>query len=112
MPVYSYLCEECGEFDLLRPMDLRNAPAACPSCACSSQRMIQAPNLALMAPGLRRAHSINDRSRHEPRVSQNRQTDPACGCHSPLNKNRRVQSTKLGQLEAGRRSSRPWMLGH
>ncbi|MCS7282613.1 MAG: zinc ribbon domain-containing protein [Anaerolineae bacterium] len=33
MPLYEYICQECGHrFDALRPMSKADAPIACPHC--------------------------------------------------------------------------------
>eukprot|EP01031_Cornospumella_fuschlensis_P046618 gene46618-57086_t len=69
MPVYAFECSACGEdFVLLRSIAERSAPAPCPACRQEAQRLISAPNLALMNPHGRRAATINERSQHEPRV--------------------------------------------
>jgi len=113
MPVYNFHCGDCGEFHLLRTIAERNEPATCPECAQTAVRTITAPNLALMNPITRRAVSINERSRHEPRVSNKggHSCGTGCGCGSPIKK-ARVQKTKLGDLQAQKRTARPWMLGH
>jgi len=112
MPVYNYNCVECGEFHLLRTIAERNEPAACPDCAQEGMRLISAPNLALMNPVTRKATFINERSRHEPRVSGGHSCNSRCGCGSPLKKAGRIQKTKLGDLQAQKVTARPWMLGH
>jgi putative FmdB family regulatory protein len=38
MPVYEYVCRECGTFTALRPMAEFREPCACPTCGCSAPR--------------------------------------------------------------------------
>jgi putative FmdB family regulatory protein len=123
MPVYSYTCPDCGDFDLFRNMEERNLAAACPVCRGAAQRYISVPNLALMNRNVRFAHATNERSRHEPRLSTGGTADPGhkcssrCGHSHPQGasqsvRHKRYVKTKLGDLQAQKRGSRPWMLGH
>ncbi|NJM36863.1 MAG: zinc ribbon domain-containing protein [Akkermansiaceae bacterium] len=111
MPVYDFTCGDCGDFRMLRTINERNEPASCPLCTRISRRMILAPNLALMNPVVRKASSINEKSRHEPRVSSSHSCGSGCGCGTKIRKNR-VKETKLGKLQSQKPSARPWMLGH
>ena len=113
MPLYDYTCSACGDFRLLRPMARRNAPARCPDCKETGSRQILAPALALMSPQRRKAFATNERSRHEPRVSSAHTCGSGCGCGpSSSIKPKRMRKTGLGALQAGKATSRPWMLGH
>ena len=105
MPLYDYTCRACGDFRELRTVDQRNCRTPCPQCRVPAQRVIKAPNLAIMNPLTRKAAFINERSRHEPRVSEGH----VCG--KAVRKNN-VRQTRLGTLQAGKPSARPWMLGH
>ncbi|TET14993.1 MAG: zinc ribbon domain-containing protein [Dehalococcoidia bacterium] len=41
MPLYEYLCPECGlEFELLRPMSQVNEGAPCPRCNNGARRVL------------------------------------------------------------------------
>jgi putative FmdB family regulatory protein len=41
MPIYEYYCPDCAAiFEERRPMDKREAAAACPTCGADSQRML------------------------------------------------------------------------
>lgn len=112
MPVYDFTCEQCGDFRELRTIDERNEPAACPACSQVAQRLILAPNLGLMNPLQRKAATINERSRHEPRVSGGGHSCGAsCGCGTPV-RNKRIKETKLGKVQTQKPNARPWMLGH
>lgn len=114
MPVYDYTCSHCGDFRLFRSIEERNHPTACPSCSTIGRRLILAPNLAIMNPLARKATAINERSRHEPRVSNAHSCGSGCGCGSHTTKIRptRTRETKLGKLQSQKPSARPWMLGH
>ena len=113
MPVYDFTCLDCGDFRELRTISERNDPAPCPNCKKVAQRMILAPSLAIMEPGLRKAHGVNEKSRHEPRIRESHSCGSGCGCGSgtKIRKNN-VKETKLGKLQSQKRTARPWMLGH
>jgi putative FmdB family regulatory protein len=101
MPLYRYGCASCGEFDEWRSMAEAGDAVLCPDCGASSPRLVSAPYLG-MASERRRAHVINERSAHEPKVVRGRDHadhDHAGGGH------------KHGGKGWGR-SSRPWMVGH
>jgi len=43
MPVYEYICSECGlKFELLRPLSQANQGASCPRCYNSAERIFSA----------------------------------------------------------------------
>jgi len=66
MPVYAFICESCGSFDLSRPIAEAGAVAACPSCGVKARRIFTAPGLALLAHPVRRALDAEEKSAHEP----------------------------------------------
>jgi putative FmdB family regulatory protein len=105
MPVYEYLCAECGEvFTLIRPMVESRQPADCPTCGVSAPRaFVSAPRLNTMRADLRKAHQTNEKSAHEPRVSRGHRCGPSCSHHGPKPAQPPVKQ------QAGKR---PWMLGH
>jgi putative FmdB family regulatory protein len=111
MPVYDFTCLHCGDFRTLLTIDERNSPTSCPICSRVGQRLILAPNLALMSPIKRKASAINEKSRHEPRVSTAHSCGSGCGCGTKIRQDR-VKETKLGKLQTQKPSARPWMLGH
>jgi putative FmdB family regulatory protein len=56
MPVYDYLCNDCGPFTDMRPMSECDAPQDCPQCAGVSPRAIlTAPNFFCMSSDKRKA---------------------------------------------------------
>ena len=67
MPVYDYSCAACGPFTVLRPMAQFQDPHDCPDCGSECGRaFLNAPNLASMDAGRRKAFATNERSRHAP----------------------------------------------
>lgn len=47
MPVYDYLCADCGVFDAMRRIAERDDAVRCPRCGTDAQRVtISAPALA------------------------------------------------------------------
>ena len=49
MPVYEYLCNDCGPFTDMRPMAECDAPQDCPRCEIEAPRVIlTAPNFFCM----------------------------------------------------------------
>lgn len=111
MPVYDFTCAECGSFRAHLTIAQRNTPTSCPYCDRVGQRIILAPNLAMMNPLVRKASVINERSRHEPRISTGHSCGKGCGCGTKIRPTR-VRETKLGKLQSQKLSARPWMLGH
>jgi putative FmdB family regulatory protein len=112
MPVYDYLCNDCGPFTDMRPMSECDAPQDCPQCAGVSPRAIlTAPNFFCLSSDKRKAHATNERSANAPRtVDQYRASHgPRCGCCS-TKPSRLVTKTKSGAK--GFPTARPWMISH
>ncbi|MGE8403229.1 MAG: zinc ribbon domain-containing protein [Delftia tsuruhatensis] len=117
MPTYDYDCVQCGGFEALRPLRLRDEPAACPGCGTASARVLAAaPRLALMSDGTRRAMDTNERARHEPASSRDydhgyaRFKHPAgCGC---CGSGRRSVTVTAPNGAKSAPSRRPWMISH
>jgi putative FmdB family regulatory protein len=112
MPVYEYLCAACGPFTALRPMAEYEAPHACPECGATVARAILTPlRLASLSVGTRKAHALNERSRHEPKALS--AADPA-GHHHPAggdaaSRRRTSEAPPAAKSFPGRR---PWMISH
>jgi putative FmdB family regulatory protein len=94
MPIYEYGCQSHGTFELEVPMREARSDANCPECGESSRRQLSVPNVAQLSSNNRKAHSINERSRFEPRVVTREQ--------------RAV--TEERKVHAGH--GRPWAIGH
>jgi len=116
MPFYDYICDECGEFSLLRNVAARDLPAPCPECHARSVRAVSAPNLSLMPTGRREAFARNEKSQHEPGVKTRHRCGAGCGCGPKKDNARKSTHTvdlgKIGKFEMSRKRKRPWMLGH
>lgn len=118
MPIYDYHCLQCGAFTTLRKMSESDLAAACPSCGDASERMITAPQLAILGKAQRSAYERNEKSAHEPKVGRR----SSCGCSgahtcstsgSKASKSAEKVAAKTGGFEMQtKKTARPWMLGH
>ena len=69
MPVYEYLCNDCGPFTDMRPMAECDDPQDCPRCETESPRVIlTAPAFFCMPSDKRKAIATNERSAHAPKT--------------------------------------------
>ena len=69
MPVYEYLCNDCGPFTDMRPMAECDDPQDCPQCETESPRVIlTAPAFFCMPSDKRKAIATNERSAHAPKT--------------------------------------------
>jgi putative FmdB family regulatory protein len=112
MPVYDYVCNDCGPFTDMRPMAECDAPGDCPKCASSSPRAIlRAPNFFCMSSDKRKAHATNERSANAPKTVGEYKAShgPGCGCCSGK-PSRLVKKTKGGAKSFP--TARPWMISH
>ena len=113
MPIYDYLCDHCGSFSVLRPIDQRDAGCRCPTCEGDARRAIlSAPALSSMTAHARAAHAANERAAHAPRTSAEYQASrhpPGCGCCSSKKSRATVRSADGAK---GFPTKRPWMISH
>ena len=113
MPTYDYGCPQCGSFDALRSIAMRNQAAVCPDCSGVAPRIIaSAPALALMEGGIRQAMNTNERARHEPKSSGDyaRLKHPAgCGCCSTGKRGATLTAPNGNKAFPSKRS---WMISH
>jgi putative FmdB family regulatory protein len=112
VPVYEYLCDECGPFTEMRPMAEFAAPCECPLCAAEAPRvLLTAPNFACMPANARKGREINERSANAPLTLDQYKAKhgPGCGCCSGK-PSRKVAMTKSGAKSFP--TSRPWMISH
>ena len=68
MPVYVFSCEECGSFELSRPMAETGKAAQCPVCLRDARRVFTPPGLTRLARPVRQALETEEASAHEPHV--------------------------------------------
>jgi putative FmdB family regulatory protein len=113
MPVYEYLCNDCGPFTDLRPMAECDDPQICPRCDISSPRVIlTAPNFSCMPAEKRKAHAVNEKSRHAPKALAEYKAAHASGCSCCSGKISARQMTRTKSGAKGFPTARPWMISH
>ncbi|MCS0493787.1 zinc ribbon domain-containing protein [Ancylobacter sp. MQZ15Z-1] len=121
MPVYEYLCDECGDFTTLRPMSEYQAPQPCPDCGAMAPRvMLTAPHFSSVSRASLVAHATNEQARHEPmsvdgyKAKQERaRHGSGCSCCSGMKS--RSKKSKTATSPNGAKSfpsARPWMISH
>ncbi len=109
MPLYEYLCDDCGGFSAWGSMSEPHAPRDCPACGRSGTRQISAPNLALVSASVHKARERNERSAHEP-MHRHRS---GCGCTGAQSCGTATTTASKPKLQRQTRANaRPWMLGH
>jgi len=112
VPVYEYLCNDCGPFTDMRPMAEYDAPQDCPHCAVQAPRVIlTAPRFSCMPAEKRKSHAINERSANAPKTLNEYKAShgPGCGCCS-TKPSRLVTKTRSGAKSFP--TARPWMISH
>ncbi|MFN0317567.1 MAG: FmdB family zinc ribbon protein [Burkholderiales bacterium] len=116
MPTYDYRCEQCGDFEMRRPMSESSAPTKCPSCQADARRLILAPFLAMMNPHSRIAHARNEKSADAPLVMSREQLHqtgrPRAHVHTHDHGPRDPRRARAGVGEDWVRSSRSSVIGH
>jgi putative FmdB family regulatory protein len=113
MPLYDYLCADCGPFEALASMDHYAEPCDCPDCGTAAPRvLLSAPRLAVMGEARRQAYETNERSRHAPHLStvEVRRHGHGTGC-SCCSGPKQKTVTAPGGAKAFP-SKRPWMISH
>ena len=68
MPMYVFVCHECGSFELARPMAQASNRACCPTCQSEARRVFTPPRLTRLATPARRALEAEQASAHQPHV--------------------------------------------
>ena len=108
MPVYDYLCSDCGPFTAMRPMLEFDQPQPCDECGEAAPRaLLTAPAMFGSDLGRRRAAEVNERSAHEPKRAKRHPA--SCGCCSGGGGNKlRAEAMAAKSFPA----KRPWMIGH
>lgn len=114
MPVYEYYCHDCEDvFTHYKSIIDYKKPTTCPDCGELAERAIcSAPNLNTMKAETRKAYQTNEKSAHEPRVSNGHghTCGPSCNHgHTHKHEKKTDQQTPALKQQNGRR---PWMLGH
>ena len=121
MPFYDFDCRRCGGFRVLRSIDRRNDPCACPGCGETAARVVaSAPALSLVPATVRLANDTNERSRDRPMTSgewmSRARHGRGCGCCSAMSASRDATRRYPGGAKAGGAKGfparRPWMISH
>ena len=108
MPVYEYLCADCGPFIAIRPMAEYQQPSTCDECGGAAPRaLLTAPAMSGLDPGRRRAGAVNERSANAP--TRAKRHPASCGCCSGSGR----PKSGLGAVTTKSfPTARPWMIGH
>ena len=91
MPLYEYLCDDCGLFNAWRPMADSSLPVPCETCGAESIRILSASSVARGGGGRLSGGP-------EPRLVQRKEREPE------------KASAHAGHDHGA--SARPWMIGH
>ena len=68
MPIYEFLCGECGSLEERRSFEEAGNQAVCPGCRTTAQRVYSMPNLRTTPAALSNAMNRAEKSAHEPEV--------------------------------------------
>jgi putative FmdB family regulatory protein len=79
MPLYDFVCGDCGPFRAWAVIRASDAAAECPDCGTGCSRLLAAPGISTMHVALRSAMSRSERSIDEPKVMK-RSHLAGCGC--------------------------------
>ena len=93
MPIYDFICKDCGPFETRRSLAEAGEPTGCPSCGGEARRVYSMPNTKKVPAGLSKAMDRAEKSAHEPEVVSRR----ASGAHGQGHRHNH---------------GRPWALGH
>ncbi len=124
MPMYEYICDDCGVFSAMNSMAVAHESKDCPACGTESQRIMSAPRLAVLSKSDRIAHERNEKSANAPMMGK---SSSRCGCggahssadHAKHSKSRshddevkQKPKEKTGLQMQTKKTARPWMLAH
>lgn len=114
MPVYDYMCEDCGPFTQMHPMSACAEAQPCPDCAGLSPRaFLSVPYLAGMDSARRTAFATNERSANAPMSTGEyaaKKHGAGCGCCGGAKMKSRTRTSAGGAKSFP--SARPWMISH
>jgi putative FmdB family regulatory protein len=108
MLLYGYDCEDCGPFERWGNLATAVDPQTCPTCGRLAERSIASPHVRCGRAVTRyKAEAHNERSANEPKVVQH---VGGFGQHGDRDGHQHHKH-EHGRKQ-GRRSRRPWMVGH
>ena len=106
MPVYAYLCAECGPFTAMRPMAECEMPSECPACAGTASRvLLTAPHCSTLSTERRVAHATNERSVHAPKTLSQAKGAHAAGCAYCSQRSSRLMARGKGAPKASQQAA-------
>lgn len=70
MPVYEFICNDCGPFEQRRSFAEAGDPIVCPSCGREARRVYSIPNTRRMPAALSSAMDRAEKSAREPEVAR------------------------------------------
>ena len=94
MPVYEFICEDCGPFEQQRSLAEAGEAMACPACGREARRVYSMPNTRRMPAALSGAMDRAQKSAYQPEVVR-----------------RPVGGTRPGKAHQ-HSHGRPWTFGH
>jgi len=115
MPVYEYVCDDCGPFTAMRPMAEYEQPCDCPECGAAAPRvLLTAPNFSCVSTERRTASAVNERAASAPKSlaefkAQRHGAGCAC-CSGTLGRKRKTVQRADGAKSFP--AARPWMISH
>ena len=117
MPIYEYLCNDCGPFTDMRPMAECDLPQDCPQSETTSPRgILTPPPLSCLPAATRTAYATNEQGRHAPKTLDQYKAahGPGCGCCSSSSGKKKPARlmTKTKSGAKGFPTARPWMISH
>src|ERR687896_410375 len=68
VPVYAFICDDCGPFEQRRSFTEAGDPMGCPSCGRETRRVYSMPNTRKISAVLSGAMDRAEKSAHEPEV--------------------------------------------
>jgi putative FmdB family regulatory protein len=109
MPLYSYTCDSCGEFQEWQSIAASGAPLACPICKVPASRALASPHVRTSAAAIRYvAEGRNEKSAHEPMIEHRLKSLP----HHHHGPKHGKSGHDAHAHPPVKRSHRPWMIGH
>ncbi|MGH3087937.1 MAG: FmdB family zinc ribbon protein [Rubrobacteraceae bacterium] len=92
MPLYEFLCENCGSFDRHRPLGEANETMPCPECGENARRVYCAPGVISTSADLKKARHLNEHG-SEPKLVRREKGKGSASSPGPVR-------------------GRPWQIGH
>lgn len=105
MPLYDYICNNCGVFQEMVPASKYDEPCSCPTCGTASPRTLSMPQLSVVSSVARRGHELNERSANGPKRASETGLKPT----GPKIRSKARTAADSSKSLAG---SRPWMISH